>query len=158
MMAIDPAIVPMMEELVRTVGEGWLVPASPPDIPEAGKFGPQPWRTFIEPLRTQNSAALTLPRTYIWCTAKPTSGEAALPATYRSTALARAEGWEYQEIATGHTPMYEKPDGLADLLIEVAGACPPNPTHGSPRGSRGSTLLGGASRKTLRGTGTRHML
>jgi hypothetical protein len=110
-------------EQARTAGEGWRVPAPPPEFygvtDEADlawvrpRLGPQPLATFTEPLRLRHPGA-SPPRTYVACTASTV-------ATFRPFAeRARADAaWRYRELATGHDAMVVTPRALAQLLLEV---------------------------------------
>ena len=66
-------------------------------------------------MRLGNSAARTLPRVYIYCTVGAYAERFAPFA-----AAARAAGWRYHELATGHDAMISAPDELAELLLALA--------------------------------------
>ena len=112
-------------EQARTAGEGWRVPAPPPErygvTDEADlawirpRLGPQPLATFTEPVHLGHLGA-SLPRTYIACVASATA------ATFRPFAeRARADPtWRYRELPTGHDAMVTAPRELARLLLDVA--------------------------------------
>ena len=117
--------------VVDTEGGGWQLPP-PADLSGLGIAGaddvawvrprltPQPFKTFTQPLRLQNAAGFTGPKTFVACTEAPR-------ATWRDemTGCARAEhGWRYRELATGHDAMITAPRALADLLLEIAQSTP----------------------------------
>jgi pimeloyl-ACP methyl ester carboxylesterase len=111
-------------EQARTAGEGWRVPAPPPErygVIDAAdlawvrpRLGPQSLATFTEPLRLAHPDAPP-PRTYIACTGTATA------ATFRPFAeQARTDpAWRYRELAAGHDAMVATPHELAQLLLEV---------------------------------------
>lgn len=123
---------PIMEGLVRTEGEGWLLPrfAPPPwerFLPEAWsiteesdlrwalpRLRPTPFAHFTEPVRLSNAVAATLARTYVRCRWPNTSFD-----RYADIAR-RTAGWRLQELATPHLPYVTHPLELVDLLLEEA--------------------------------------
>ena len=112
---------------VEAEGEGWRM--LPPADPSAwgvtaaedaawvrAKVVPQPFKTFTQPIRLSNPAALTVPKTLIACVAAP-------PTAWRDAAIKRAHaepGWRYHELPTGHDAMVTMPRETADLFLEVA--------------------------------------
>ena len=77
---------------------------------------PQPFKTFTQPIRLANPAALHGPKTLIACTATS-------QADWRDAAIIRARtepDWRYRELPTGHDAMVTMPRELADLLLEAA--------------------------------------
>jgi pimeloyl-ACP methyl ester carboxylesterase len=120
-----------MEALVRTEGNGWLLPRLLP-IPwdrivrdvwrvtdEAdlrwllARLCPTPFKTFTEPVRRRNTAAEKLPRTYIRCLQYKSS------VFDRHAEMARrSAGWRYRELASFHHPAVTTPHELANLLLE----------------------------------------
>jgi pimeloyl-ACP methyl ester carboxylesterase len=121
---LDPATRAAREERVRTEGQGWQMP--PPPIEQFGitaeadarwvrpKLVAQPFKTYQEPVRLTNAAAMALPRTYIYCTMGSWTSIFAPFAR-----KAQAEGWRYRELATGHAAPVLEPQKLADLLLEI---------------------------------------
>lgn len=103
--------------LVQAYGDGWLVPADPSVDP---RLSPQPMRTAEQPFRRQNPLhAVSIPHTYIYCTAKPaTSIASAMTIDARQKAVAR--GWRIYELPTDHEPEQEAPDALAAILLKLA--------------------------------------
>jgi pimeloyl-ACP methyl ester carboxylesterase len=128
--ALFDVLLPSRRELyrqqAREQGEGWRVPAPPPEALGvtdeararwlAARLTPQPLQTFEQPVRLTDAAAAALPRTYVHCTAGPVA-----PSFAPFAARARAEpGWRYRELATGHDAMLTAPEALAGLLLELA--------------------------------------
>ena len=130
---IPPDRRPAMEALVKTEGNGWLLPrfaALPWEkfVPEVwrvtdeadlrwmlARLGPTPFGHFKEPVRRKNPAAERLPRTYIRCTLYAHAGFDRYAETAR-----RSAGWRYRELASYHHPAITNPRELADLLLEIA--------------------------------------
>jgi pimeloyl-ACP methyl ester carboxylesterase len=124
----------VFEELVKTEGDGWLVPrfAPPPwetivrdmwDVTDETdvrwmleRLGPTPFGHFKEPVRRTNPAAKNLSRIYIRCTQFPS------PRFDRHAEMAKqAPRWRYRELAAGHHALVTMPDKVAELLLEFAG-------------------------------------
>lgn len=74
----------------------------------------QPLRSFEEPVRLSDPAALTLPRSYILCRKE---GPSLFPAFAEQ---AQRDGWGYYELMTSHDAMITVPEELADILVKVA--------------------------------------
>ena len=72
-------------------------------------------KTFMEPVRLSNPAAVALPRTFVSCTAHP---RPALVATAKR--LRNDPAWRYRELFAGHDAMVTEARQTADLLLEVA--------------------------------------
>jgi pimeloyl-ACP methyl ester carboxylesterase len=122
-----------MEQLVKSEGQGWLLPrfAPPPwetivremwGVTDSGdvrwmveRLLPTPVGHFRDPVRRTNPAAEKLPRTYIRCQhfKNPRFDVHAEMAR-------RSEGWRYRELATSHHPAVTAPHKLAALLLEPA--------------------------------------
>jgi pimeloyl-ACP methyl ester carboxylesterase len=121
------------EEVVKTEGEGWLVPRFSPLPWETivrdswgitddndvrwmlDRLGPTPFRHFKDPVRRTNPAADKLPRTYVRCRQYPN------PRFDRHAAMAKeTPGWRYRELAASHHPMVTMPGELTNVLIELA--------------------------------------
>jgi pimeloyl-ACP methyl ester carboxylesterase len=123
----------MMEELIRTEGGDSLLP----------RFAPPPWETIVrnmwgvtddadvrwllerlrptpaghfrDPVRRINAAAENLPRAYIRCTQFPN------PRFDRHAQMAQESPlWRYRELPASHHAAVTMPDGVADLLLELA--------------------------------------
>jgi len=73
-----------------------------------------PFRTFTQPIRLANEAALTrVPKTFIYCSSPATGTFDPFAAKYRN-----APGWRFCEIKTGHDAMILAPDELAAILLQ----------------------------------------
>jgi pimeloyl-ACP methyl ester carboxylesterase len=122
-----------LEQLVKSEGQGWLLP----------RFAPAPWETIVremwgvtdtedvrwmlerlrptpvghfrDPVRRTNPAAEKLPRTYVRCRQFPN------PRFDNHAEMARrTAGWRYRELAASHHPAITTPDRVAGLLLELA--------------------------------------
>ena len=87
---------------------------------EDPRFTAHPLKTFVHPLQLKNEAAKALPRTYIFCTEKAEMGMRG-QGIIRSAERARAAGWCYHELHTGHHPMWTMPGELTNLLLSIPG-------------------------------------
>ena len=118
---LGPAVMARLVAVARVEGEGWQIPPSPETNRSPfhrGRQTAQPVKTLTQPVTAQDPAAAALPRTYIACTDKP-----ALPLFAGLTAAAaraRAAGWRYCELPTGHMPVWTMPQELAALLLDLA--------------------------------------
>ena len=107
---LAPSFAAELVEKARNDGDGWRIPPSPDD---PGKMTAHPLNSLTQPLSVKNPAAVQLPRTFIFCT------DPGLESIRPSAAKARAEGWRYRELATGHMAMLRMPKELTDLLLEL---------------------------------------
>ena len=112
---LPPDAVAGLEERARTLGDGWRIPHDPPDADRRTDFLLAALR---QPLAVRNPAAARLPRAYIACRE---SWDVPLFAHFETAAArARAEGWDYRELPSGHVPMQTMPRELADVLLSLA--------------------------------------
>ena len=112
---IGPEAAAHFEDIAAERGDGWRIPHDPPDAPRRTA---QPLRTFQDPVAVRNPDALTLPRTYIFCTNKAGTGDGGAGIT-ASAVRARDAGWRYHELPTTHVAMETMPRELADLLLDL---------------------------------------
>jgi pimeloyl-ACP methyl ester carboxylesterase len=122
---LNPDAWASFQERARREGDGYQIPPNTlaalgivdeADAAWAGpRLTPQPIKTFEEPVRLASAAARALPRTYIFC-APPRPGST-LP---DFAASARAAGWGYHELISGHDAMITAPRALADCLLALA--------------------------------------
>ncbi len=98
-------------------GEGWRVPHNPPDAPHRVD---QPLKSLLQPVVVKNTAGAHIPHTFIYCA----EGEREIGPLHgfiaQAAQKARAAGWQYHELQTGHLPMETVPEDLADLLHKLA--------------------------------------
>jgi pimeloyl-ACP methyl ester carboxylesterase len=130
---ITPSRRQMMETLVTTEGNGWLLPrfATPPwdtivrdmwgvtDQDDVRwmleRLGPTPFGHLKDPVRRTNPAAEKVPRAYIRCRQFPS------PRFDQHAAMAqRSQLWRYRELAAPHHAAVTMPEKVTDLLLEVA--------------------------------------
>ncbi len=127
---IQPAAQTLIDLALQS-DEGWRVPPLPEMPPPMGLFGvtdpsdaawlrtmlsDEPVRCFQQPVRLDNPAVNTIPRTYIHCIADAPEGivRRPVPATQPNGAPARV--WE---LASGHDCMITVPVELAGLLLKI---------------------------------------
>jgi pimeloyl-ACP methyl ester carboxylesterase len=85
--------------------------ADPEDIAWVDRrLTPHPLRTYAEPFPLHAPLGGGRPVTYVACTGP------AYPAIHSAHAIARREGWEFRELATGHDAMISAPEATAELL------------------------------------------
>ena len=79
---------------------------------------PHPYKTFVQPIRLTNEAALKrIPKTFVQCSTPATGAFDQFAAKYRN-----APGWRFHEIKSGHDAMILVPQTVADILIQEANA------------------------------------
>jgi pimeloyl-ACP methyl ester carboxylesterase len=79
---------------------------------------PQPLRSYTESFGLRDPLGNGLPVTYICCTDPP------YPTLRTGQAIARREGWEWRDLATGHDAMISAPEGTAAELLRLAAPLP----------------------------------
>lgn len=112
------------EEGAASIGTDWLCPPPEPGLKNADmseedadwvrqRTTPMPLWTHDERVQIPRNRAADLPRSFISCK---------LYETFQSTARqARADGFDYHELETGHSPMITAPDEVAELLLDLIG-------------------------------------
>jgi pimeloyl-ACP methyl ester carboxylesterase len=86
--------------------------AEPEDIAWVDRrLTPHPLRTYAEPFPLHAPLGAGRPVTYVCCT------DPAYPAVHSAHAIARREGWDFRELATGHDAMIDAPAATAELLL-----------------------------------------
>lgn len=113
----DPSVAAALAEYYLSGGRGSAANRTEIEDP---RFLPHPLKTFIHPLQIKNEQAKALRRTYIFCTEKQEMGMRA-QGIVRSAERARAAGWGYHELPTGHHSMWTMPRELTALLLGIAG-------------------------------------
>jgi pimeloyl-ACP methyl ester carboxylesterase len=118
---VDPEFTAQGLVLVEQQGDGWRLPY----IPEPGKPGdprliPMPIKPGMQPVTARNPAALSLPRTFIYCTEDKdvTRDNHIIQPAQSARSDAR---WHYYELETDHNPMENATQELTDLLVSIAG-------------------------------------
>ena len=123
----------MLEALVRTEGDGWLLPRFAPPAWDTivrdmwgvtatddvrwmlERLGPTPVGHFRDPVQRANPAAEQLPRTYV------RFRQFANPRFDQHAAMAqRSELWRYRELMSSHHAPVTMPDSVAGLLTDVS--------------------------------------
>jgi pimeloyl-ACP methyl ester carboxylesterase len=99
----------------------WIRALTPDPADRAWLFAklvPQPLATYTQPIRLQNPAAASVPRTFIFCTEG--KGDAAGDPTVRTATLVRsAPGWSYGELAGTHLAPVNDPQATAAALLSL---------------------------------------
>jgi pimeloyl-ACP methyl ester carboxylesterase len=116
--ALGPAAVAQIDDSVRMQGDGWRFPRSPVDsdgVPNP-RATDHPYRTITQPIRFASSAAAALPHSYVLCTNKP-PGWPFSPVLELCARRARADGWSYHELHTGHALWRTAPTQVAEVLL-----------------------------------------
>jgi pimeloyl-ACP methyl ester carboxylesterase len=129
---IPPDRRPVMEQLVKDEGDGWLLPrfAPPPweqfvpaswDVTDEAdlswaieRLRPTPFLHFTEPLRLHQHTAAQPHRVYIRCTRWPHPGFDRWAEAAREN-----EGWSCCELTTSHLPYITNPDEFVGVLREL---------------------------------------
>ena len=123
----------MMEALVKSEGNGWLLPRfAPPPWPTIvrdmwgvteeedarwmlDRLDPTPFGHLKDPVRRTNPAAEKLPRAYVRFRNFPN------PRFDQHAEMAqRSALWRYREVAASHHAPITMPDKVAELLLELA--------------------------------------
>lgn len=112
-------VIPVTKQLIDKAVDGWRVPpmglfgvTDPDDVAWLrSMLSDQPVRCLTEPVRLDNPAAKTIPRTHIHCVGGQPSGITRRPVP---------AGEPVRELPTGHDCMITMPAELAELLIEAA--------------------------------------
>lgn len=122
--AVD--VLPVTKQLIHGAVDGWRIPPMPEQPPPLGLFGvtdpedvawlrsmlsDQPVRCLQEPVRLDNPAARTIPRTHIHCVGGQPAGTTRRPVPADD---------RVRELPTGHDCMITMPIELVELLLETA--------------------------------------
>ena len=111
-----------------TVGAPWLVPPAERvfDDPAEAAFAvprrtPQPIGCFTEPVRLSRPLEeYAVRRVYVRATADAPDAPGAAAFDAAAARARRSPAWEYREMATSHLVPHNRPQELADLLLELA--------------------------------------
>ncbi|MEV6982007.1 alpha/beta fold hydrolase [Sphaerisporangium sp. NPDC051017] len=127
---VQPMTQALIDRAVKS-DSGWRVPPLPEMPPPSGLFGvtdpadvawlrtmlsDQPVRCLQQPVRLDNPAVNTIPRTHIHCTVGVPEGIARRPIPAMQPNGTPAQVWE---LATGHDCMITMPAELAELLLKL---------------------------------------
>jgi pimeloyl-ACP methyl ester carboxylesterase len=118
---ILPPLKEAFEQSAQTNGEGWQVPpfplerwgiTDPTDVAwVSARVRPQSLLTFTEKVYLVSPEAKNLPRSYIRCTQFP---------SFENTAnQAKAAGWDYHEINSGHDAMVTHQKELTQIFLRL---------------------------------------
>jgi pimeloyl-ACP methyl ester carboxylesterase len=127
-----------VERQVEESGDGWRFPMPPPE--ELTNFGSlegldethlqllrsravdQPFGTFTQPLRLENTAREALPKVGILCSFSLEEVQAMIASSDPVFRELASPKWQFVELPTGHYPMFSRPDDLAAVLLNLAGS------------------------------------
>ena len=76
------------------------------------RLSPMPWHTHDQPIKITNPEASRLPKSYISCTE--------YSEFHFMAQKARAKGWDYHELKTGHDATINVPHELVQILEALA--------------------------------------
>ena len=124
----------LLEKLVETEGDGWLLPRfAPPPWPAIlrgeiwrvtdesdvqwmlPRLRPTPFRHFTDPVRLEAGRHDDIKRTYIRCCSRPPA-----PFDVAAASLRSMPGWRCIEIDTPHVPYITHPNVVTDALVEIS--------------------------------------
>ena len=106
--------------MAEGVGDGWKVPHIPnPDEDPDPRYTFQPLKTGLQPVRSNNPSALSLHRTFIFCTEEKDLLLLGQPIVDAAQVAKTDDRWRYYELQSGHVPMETMPDELAELLNRI---------------------------------------
>ena len=135
---LDTAQQDFVNQLVQDRGEGWLVP-----MPEWEEFGtgfaasldglgvaerqlmrdraaPQPLKTWTQPVtRSDGAEVKRIPKVLISCSFPIDEVKGLIAAAHPWFAEMSGPEWSFEELPTGHWPMFSRPEDLARVLLEV---------------------------------------
>ena len=118
---LEPAVLNQMIAVAEQQGEGWKVPPIlEPGNPGDPRLVPQPLKTGMQPVTLRNPAALSLPRSFIYCTEDKDMMLTGGPIVQAAQAAKSDASWHYYEIQTDHSPIKNAPQELAGLLNTIA--------------------------------------
>jgi pimeloyl-ACP methyl ester carboxylesterase len=133
--AFPPDARTYIERQVEELGDGWRFPMPPPE--ELANMGslegldddhlrllrsratPQPFRTYTQPLRLENSSREELPKLGILCSLSLDQVQEMIASgdpVFRGLA---GPTWRLVELPTGHWSMFSMPEDLARLLLDL---------------------------------------
>lgn len=117
---LGPEVMAMLRGVAEQYGDGWRLPHYPPDAPFRTDH---PLNTAFQAVHLQHPDALTLPRTFIFCTeGKEPTDAIMLPIAQAAARVKTDPAWHYHELTTGHVPWETMPEALASLLHTSAQA------------------------------------
>ena len=133
--AFPPEARQRIETQVEEFGDGWLFPMPPPE--ELANMGslegldddhlrllysratPQPFGTYTQPLRLENTAREELPKLGILCSFSLAQVQEMIASDNPMFRGLVGPEWRFVELPTGHWPMFSRPEDLAKLLLDL---------------------------------------
>jgi len=116
---VGPEMAGTVIEAGAAHGDGWRVPFLGEPI-DRERVTAMPLAPMRQTIVVRDALASRLPRSFVHFTAKP-PGDPQGPVIARVAAGLQAEGgWEYHEVAFGHSPQFAVPQEVARLLLAWA--------------------------------------
>jgi hypothetical protein len=120
---------------VEELGDGWRLPMPPWDELEQqasleglgddqlrllrSKAVAQPFGTYTQPLRLENTVREDLPKVGILCSFSVDQVQEMIASDNPLTRGFVGPDWRFVDLPTGHWPMFSRPDDLAELLLDL---------------------------------------
>jgi pimeloyl-ACP methyl ester carboxylesterase len=130
--AFPPETRQYIERQVSELGDGWRFPMPPPEqLAEMGSLEgldddhlkllysravDQPFGTYTQPLRLENPAREQLSKVGILCSFTLDQIQELIASGDPMALELAGPTWRFEELPTGHWPMFSRPDDLAELL------------------------------------------
>ena len=120
----------VFRESARLDGNGYGVPPLPGTYGVTSeddlvwvrpRLGLHPIQTYFDPVRLSNPIASEIYRTYIYCVDPALPPDEPRTFTQFADRLRADPGWDYVELATGHSAMITEPALLSGLLLNLNG-------------------------------------
>jgi pimeloyl-ACP methyl ester carboxylesterase len=124
-----------VESQVEELCDGWRLPMSPTDelAQQASLEGldddqlrvmrsravAQPFGTYTQPLRLENSAREGLPKVGILCSFSLAQVQEMIASGNPLSQAFTGPNWHFVELPTGHWPMFSRPEDLAAALLDL---------------------------------------
>jgi pimeloyl-ACP methyl ester carboxylesterase len=131
----EPEARRQIEQQVEELGDGWRLPMPPwEELVEQGSLEglgdeqrrlmrsravDQPFATYTQPLRLENTAREALPKVGILCSFSLEQVQAMIASGAPEFSELASPKWRFVELPTGHWPMFSRPDGLAEVLLDL---------------------------------------
>jgi pimeloyl-ACP methyl ester carboxylesterase len=124
-----------IEKQVEESGDGWRFPIPPKEelanmaslegVAEDhlrllySRATAQPFGTYTQPLRLRNPARQALPKVGILCSFSLAQVKEMIASGHPLFRGVAGPEWRFVELPTGHWPMFSRPEGLAELLLDL---------------------------------------
>ncbi len=119
-----PDMAANFKERTSLEGGGYMLPPSPPELFGVTKaedlawvkprLVPQPFKTYLDPIKISNAASAKIPHIYIYCKHPRSLLEQFVER------ILTDKSWRYFEITAGHDAMIVEPEQVSNLLLKLA--------------------------------------